>query len=117
MTGAEEWRWLAAWPPPAAPQSWYLQSDGGLARTTPAGASAPDTYTYDPAQPTPNLAGPVGSQGRARVDNRILEARPDVLTFTSTRIDAGLEVIGVPVVDLHVSSDQQHTDFFARFAR
>jgi uncharacterized protein len=114
VTGAEEWRALPAWPPPAASQSWYLQSDGGLAMTTPPAASAPDTYTYDPADPTPNLAGPVGSQGRARVDNRILEARPDVLTFTSTRIDAGLEVIGVPAVDLHVGSDRQHTDFFAR---
>jgi putative CocE/NonD family hydrolase len=113
VTGAEQWRTLPGWPPAAAPQIWYLQSDGGLAMTTPAG-SPPDTYTYDPADPTPNLAGPVGNQGTARVDNRIVEARPDVLTFTSTRLDAGLEVIGVPAVDLHVSSDRQHTDFFAR---
>jgi putative CocE/NonD family hydrolase len=114
VTGAEEWRWIPAWPPPATEQVWYLQSYGGLATTRPATGSPPDTYTYDPADPTPNLAGPVGNQGRARVDNRILEVRPDVLTFTSTRLDAGLEVIGVPAVDLHISSDRQHTDFFAR---
>lgn len=114
VTGAEEWRWMPAWPPSAAAQVWYLQSYGGLATTRPPSPSPPDTYTYDPADPTPNLAGPVGSQGRARVDNRILEARPDVLTFTSTRLATDLEVIGVPAVDLHVSSDRQHTDFFAR---
>jgi putative CocE/NonD family hydrolase len=113
VTGAEEWRSVPAWPPPAVAQCWYLQSHGGLAMTTP-GGSAPDTYSYDPVDPTPNLAGPVGSQGRARVDNRILEARPDVLTFTSTGLPASLEVIGVPAVDLHVSSDREHTDFFAR---
>jgi putative CocE/NonD family hydrolase len=114
ITGAEEWRWMPDWPPPAVSQSWYLQSGGGLAVTTPPGGSQPDTYVYDPADPTPNLAGPVGNQGRARVDNRILEARPDVLTFTSTSLGADLEVIGVPAVDLHVSSDRQYTDFFAR---
>lgn len=114
VTGAEEWRPIRVWPPAAAAQYWYLQSYGGLATTRPPTGSPPDTYTYDPADPTPNLAGPVGNQGRARVDNRILEARPDVLTFTSTRLDADLEVIGVPAVDLHVGSDRQHTDFFAR---
>jgi len=114
VTGAEEWRWLPSWPPPGVPQTWYLQSHGGLAMTAPPGVSPPDTYTYDPADPTPNVGGAVGSQGRARVDNRILEVRPDVLTFTTTRLDADLEVIGVPAVDLHVSSDRLHTDFFAR---
>ncbi|HEY7325745.1 MAG TPA: CocE/NonD family hydrolase [Streptosporangiaceae bacterium] len=114
VTGVEEWRQLPAWPPPASAQNWYLQPYRGLAMTRPAGASPPDTYLYDPANPTPNLAGPVGNQGRARVDNRILESRPDVLTFTSTGLDTDVEIIGRPAVDLHVSSDRQHTDFFAR---
>jgi uncharacterized protein len=114
VTGAEEWRRMPAWPPPAESQTWYLQSHGGLARTAPPGSSPPDTYAYDPGDPTPSLAGPVGSQGKARVDNRMLEIRADVLTFTSTRLDADLEVAGVPAVDLHVGSDLQHTDFFAR---
>jgi uncharacterized protein len=114
VTGADEWRLMPAWPPPASSETWYLQSCGGLAMTRPPGGSAPDSYAYDPADPTPNLAGPVGNQGTARVDNRVLESRPDVLTFTSTGLDADVEVIGVPAVDLHVSSDRQHTDFFAR---
>ncbi len=113
VTGAEHWRDLPSWPPASSDQAWYLQPDGGLASTLPAD-SAPDAYTYDPADPTPNLAGPVGAQGAARVDNRMLEARPDVLTFTSLLLASDLEVIGVPAVELYVESDREHTDCFAR---
>jgi uncharacterized protein len=113
VTGAETWRDVPAWPPESSPHSWYLQPDGGLQMSAPE-SGAPDQYTYDPADPTPNLAGPVRYNGRARVDNRELEARPDVLTFTSPALTSDLEVIGVPEVDLRVSSDREHTDFFAR---
>jgi uncharacterized protein len=113
VTGAEHWRELPSWPPASTPQPWYLHP-AGILRTAEAGESAPDEYTYDPADPTPNLAGPVGLNGIARVDNRVLEARPDVLTYTSPALARDVEVIGVPEVDLRVSSDREHTDFFAR---
>jgi len=113
VTGADQWRDLPAWPPVGTAQTWYLQPDGQLGADLP-GDSQPDEYTYDPANPTPNLAGPVGAQGAARVDNRMLEARPDVLTFTGTALAVDLEVIGVPAVELHVASDREHTDVFAR---
>jgi uncharacterized protein len=113
VTGAEQWRDLPAWPPASSAQPWYLHSGGELGVSQPADAE-PDRYTYDPADPTPNLAGPLISPGAARVDNRVLEARPDVLTFTSGPISADLEVIGVPAVDLHVGSSREHTDVFAR---
>jgi len=113
VTGAEEWRDLPCWPPANSPESWFLQPEGGLGPDLPA-ESAPDGYIYNPADPTPNLAGPVGAQGAARVDNRVLEARSDVLTFTGTALERDVEVIGVPAVELHVASDREHTDFFAR---
>lgn len=113
VTGADEWRDLPAWPPAASPQRWYLQSDGGLAAGLPT-RGQPDRYTYNPADPTPSLGGPVGNQGAARVDNRMVEARSDVVTFTSATLPADLEIIGVPAVELHVASNREHTDFFAR---
>lgn len=113
VTGAEEWRDLPDWPPPSTAQAWYLQPEGRLGSELPAD-SAPAAYTYDPADPTPNLAGPVGAQGPARVDNRMLEARPDVLTFTGAALAADLETIGVPAVELYVASDREHSDFFVR---
>jgi len=121
VTGAEHWRDLQAWPPASSPQSWFLQPGGGLGTDFPAESApdnapdnAPDSYLYDPADPTPNLAGPVGAQGAARVDNRMLEARHDVLTFTGQALERDVEVVGVPTVELHVASDREHTDFFAR---
>ncbi len=113
VTGADEWRDLSAWPPAGTSRLWYLSPDGGLS-TSPAAECAPDSYTYDPADPTPSLGGPVGNAGQARVDNQALEARPDVLTYSGPALVHDLEVIGVPEVDLRVRSDREHTDFFAR---
>ena len=113
VTGADQWRDLPSWPPASTSEPWYLHPGGGLQTVTP-GESAPDEYTYDPADPTPNLAGPVGLNGIARVDNRVLEARRDVLTYTSPALAHDLEVVGVPEVDLRVTSDCEHTDVFAR---
>src|SRR3954451_17519935 len=83
VTGAREWHDLSAWPPPdATPQRWHLQPRGALSPSAPA-PSDPDRYRYDPADPTPALAGPV-LVGRAKpTNNARLEARADVLTYTS----------------------------------
>jgi putative CocE/NonD family hydrolase len=113
VTGAEEWRDLPAWPPDTQPRRWHLQPGGALAAGLPT-ASEPDRYTYHPADPTPSLGGAVGLQGTARVDNRVLEARSDVLTYTSTPLQDDLEVFGEVTADLFVRSSREHTDFFAR---
>ncbi len=113
VTGAEEWRELPSWPPQTHAQRWHLQPGRALAPDPPA-PGEPDRYRYDPADPTPSLGGPVGLSGQARVDNRVLEARPDVLTYTSQPLPADLEVIGETSAELFVRSSREHTDFFAR---
>jgi putative CocE/NonD family hydrolase len=76
----------------------------------------PDHYRYDPANPTPavggNMLGAMPRMGQR--DNRALEARPDVLMYTSAPLEQDLEVIGPVIADLYVSSSREHTDFFAR---
>ncbi|HWF81775.1 MAG TPA: CocE/NonD family hydrolase [Streptosporangiaceae bacterium] len=115
--GVGEWRDLPTWPPQASEQRWHLQSGGGLGQDAPE-AAEPDGYTYDPADPTPSVGGPVLSASPRRIspppDNRALEARPDVLTYTSAPLDRDLEVIGQVTADLVVRSSLEHTDFFAR---
>lgn len=114
VTGANEWRDLPDWPPPGARlQRFYLQQAFGLAPDIP-GASSPDQYRYDPADPTPALAGPVLMGKSLPTDNRQLEARPDVLTYTSAPLEHNLEVIGPVQTDLFVRSSLEHTDFFVR---
>ncbi len=114
VTGANEWRDLPDWPPPdAQSQRFYLQQAFGLAPAI-SEASSPDQYRYDPADPTPALAGPVLMGKSLPTDNRKLEARPDVLTYTSAPLEHDLEVIGPVQADLFVRSSLEHTDFFVR---
>jgi uncharacterized protein len=115
VMGANTWRHFADWPPPVQSERWYLQANGGLAPTTPL-ASQPDRYRYDPADPTPAVGG--NSLGAAKhmgpKDNRSLEARADVLVYTSAVLEQDMEVIGPVTAELYVRSSLEHTDFFAR---
>jgi hypothetical protein len=107
------WRELEDWPPPADPTRWYLHPGGRLATDAPNAPSAPDRYRYDPLSPTPALGG-IGMLTGGPVDNGELEARPDVLAYTSDPLDEPLVLIGPVEADLRVSSSLDHTDFFVR---
>ncbi len=114
VTGANEWRDYPDWPPPGTrEQRFHLQPGLALAVDLPP-RSEPDHYRYDPANPTPVLAGPLLAGKSLPTDNRPLEARPDVLTYTSAPLDRDLEVIGPVQADLYVKSSLEHSDFFAR---
>jgi putative CocE/NonD family hydrolase len=111
--GAGQWRDLPSWPPAATEQRWHLQADGGLHQEVPQDGE-PDEYIYDPASPTPSVGGPLLARVKGRPDNRALEARPDVRTYTSAPLERDLDVIGHVRADLFVRSSLEHTDFFAR---
>jgi putative CocE/NonD family hydrolase len=111
-TGAG-WRDLDDWPPSDARTRWYLHPDGRLATDEPAQPSEPDCYRYDPADPTP-AAGGIGMLTGGPVDNRPLEARHDVLVYTSDRLAGAVEVIGPVEARLRVNSSIEYTDFFVR---
>ncbi|MFI5484392.1 CocE/NonD family hydrolase [Micromonospora echinaurantiaca] len=108
------WRDLPDWPPPATPVRWHLHPAGALA-TEPAAPSAPDGFWYDPADPTPSLGGPLLVAQRAGpVDNRPVEARPDVLTWTSAPLADPVEVAGPVHAEVHVRSELSYLDVFVR---
>ncbi|WNG61333.1 CocE/NonD family hydrolase [Archangium gephyra] len=114
VMGANTWRDFSEWPPPGIQtQRWHLQTDRGLSPATPA-ASGPSRYRYDPANPTPSLGGALLTKEAGPRDNRELESRPDVLTYTSAPLEKDLEVIGPVQAELFVRSSLPHTDFFAR---
>ena len=114
VTGHEEWRDVACWPPPGhAPQRWHLHGDGRLDPAEPA-ASEPDAYTYDPADPTPNIGGTVLRRSGGRRDQARTERRADVLVFTSDVLTSAVEVIGDVSAEIHVGSDNQHFDVLVR---
>jgi len=107
------WRELDDWPPPSDRTHWYLHADGRLATDAPSSPSEPDTYRYDPADPTPSVGG-IGMLTGGALDNQVLEARSDVLAYTSEALREPLELIGSVQATLHVRSSIDHTDFFVR---
>jgi hypothetical protein len=106
-------RELDAWPPATTARRWHLQAGGGLAEAPPA-ASEPDGFRYDPADPTPAVGGTSLSSNSGSRDNRALEARADVLTYTSAPLEDDVEVIGPVFAELFVTSSTEHFDVFAR---
>jgi uncharacterized protein len=117
-SGTRQWRELPEWPPAeAAPATWYLQAGGGLAAQPPdvPGGPASTRFRYDPADPTPSVGGRIMSMttGGSR-NNARLEARPDVVTFSTAPLQAPVQVGGAPSVRLYLNSDNAYCDIFAR---
>jgi putative CocE/NonD family hydrolase len=109
------WRQLASWPPPDTEERpLWLGERGRLESNRPAEASRPDRYRYDPSDPTPSLGGPVLLEREPVVDNRQLEARGDVLTYTTPQLESVVEAIGPVRVELWVRPSSAHFDVFAR---
>jgi putative CocE/NonD family hydrolase len=112
LGGVDEWLDLAEWPPPTERRRLHLHPGGALADQHPV-ESDPDIYHYDPHNPTPQVGGN-SDPGFGSRDNRSLEARPDVLTYTTDPLPADLDVLGAATADLFVHSSFEHTDFFVR---
>jgi uncharacterized protein len=117
VMGEEAWRDFGTWPPPGyLPKRFYLQPGGGLDRMPPGpGGPPPSRYRYDPADPTPAVGGVrMTRSSSGRVDNGKLEARPDVLTYTTAPLDADTEVIGEVSAEIWFRSSLAHADVFVR---
>ncbi len=125
--GVNEWRTARSWPPPAVQwQEWFLRSggrantaagDGELRREAPTD-EPPDTFLYNPRDPVPTLGGalccnPVHNVGGV-FDQRPIEARQDVLVYTSPPLPEPVEVSGPILVTLHASTSALDTDWTAK---
>jgi predicted acyl esterase len=122
--GSNKWQTSETWPPEGAePMTFFLSSggkanslhgDGVLASAAP-DVDRSDTFTYDPMNPVLSYGGNVCCTGNAvhagSFDQRRMEARADVLVYTSEPFSEGVEVSGPIVPTLYVSSDVKDTDF------
>jgi hypothetical protein len=119
-----EWRSASAWPVPGTTfTSFYLASggnantlngDGALGADGSVRRAPSDTFTYDPANPTPSLssrtAGARGGLPQGSVDNRKNEERADVLVYTGEPLAEGMEVTGPVRATIYVSTNVVDTD-------
>jgi uncharacterized protein len=114
VMGEEAWRDFDAWPPSGySPQRFHLHPAGVLAGEAPP-ESEPDRYRYDPADPTPAAGGVRMVRDSGRVDNTAIEARADVLTYTTAVLDQDVEVVGEVSAEVWFRSSLPHADVFVR---
>lgn len=118
VMGRNVWRDEPEWPLRRARiEEHFLRANGGLATAAPGEAEESSTFVYDPADPVPTLGGhlvmatayPAGPR-----DQTPIEAREDVLVFTSAPLEEEMEVTGRIRVVLHASSSAPSTDWVAR---
>jgi putative CocE/NonD family hydrolase len=125
LLGADEWRGYSEWPPEGTTVTpYYLRQGAALSLGEPSGDEAGDRYDYDPADPVPTVGGvnsvftmTQGAETRiipGPYDQRPLEARDDVLTYTSEPLERDLDVVGPVEMTLYAASSAKDTDFFVR---
>jgi putative CocE/NonD family hydrolase len=118
LMGANRWCSSSSWPPPdCIPVDLFLKGQGRLCLDADA-ESASTAFTYDPLLPTPTLGGsivshvlPVGSVNVASV-----QARSDVICFTTPRLQSHFDHIGPLRVHLFAATTATDTDFVARLS-
>src|SRR5690606_917972 len=96
-------------------QPWHLHAGRRLSVKPPSSESTKDCFRYDPADPTPSIGGPLllANVSGPR-DNRPVEARPDVLVYTSDVLPAPYEVVGPVTATVFVSASRPYHDVFVR---
>jgi len=123
--GINKWNQSEQWPPAAAEMTtFYLSSNGGanslfgdgkLGIDKPTKKSPKDAFTYDPMNPVKSYGGNVCCTGNAiqggSFDQQHMEARNDILVYTSEPLEEGIEVRGFIETTLFVGSDAKDTDF------
>ena len=129
-TGERRWHRMAEWPPPATAAEFRLHADRTLTTAAvqpatgdhppaagPADPSHPAgrvSYRFDPGDPTPAVGGRTLNGSTGVKDNRRLETRPDLVTFTTDPLPTAVDVIGSPTLELALEVDVPHADLFVR---
>ena len=127
IMGVNRWRDEHEWPLARTSwEKWYLHSGGtansamgdGVVSTDPPAGGQPDSFAYDPQYPVQTMGGnnccsphivPWGPH-----DQRPVEARHDVLCYTSPPLEADLEVTGPIKLVLYAATDGTDTDWTAK---
>ena len=126
QTGSNTWKTYATWPVDnTTPTNLYLRTDGTLSFEAPPAASKRERafreYLSDPANPVPYRQRPIsptypnGDWRRWEVaDQRFVDGRPDVLSYTSAPLDHDLTVTGELWAQLYASTSGTDADFVVK---
>ena len=127
VMGRNEWREEDDWPLARAQSTkYFLHSDGGANSLHGSGSlsiaspckESPDHYVYDPANPAPTVGGPLCCDSwhlpPGPRDQRPVEAREDVLVYSTPAFTRDTEITGPISLELFAKSTAVDTDFTAK---
>ena len=124
VMGANVWRDEQEWPLARAREtSWYLRSgghantangDGRLATDVGGGDEPPDMFLADPAKPVPTRGGAMIAEGAGTFPQNDVEARSDVLVYSTSPLAEDVEVTGPVSAILYVTTSSPSADFAAK---
>jgi putative CocE/NonD family hydrolase len=111
VQGVHRWRDEEEWP--LARTRWTPYYLGGAGRLTadPPADEPPDTFVYDPRDPVPTAGGAMLGPGAGVARQDAIEARSDVLVYSTPPLTEDVEVTGPVRLVLHVATTAPATDF------
>ncbi len=121
VMGADVWRDEQEWPLARARYTpFYLQSagnansaagDGSLTSAPAADPQPVDSFEYDPRNPVPSAGGAMIGPRAGTARQNAVEARPDVLVYSTSPLAEDVEVTGPVRLVLYVTTSATETDF------
>jgi uncharacterized protein len=127
VMGSNHWREEDDWPiVRASSTNYFLHSAGranslrgdGILSVTPPRSENFDHYTYDPSNPAPTAGGPlccdIDHLAPGPRDQRAVEARDDVLIYSTAPLAQDVEVTGPVRLEFYAKSSAVDTDFTAK---
>lgn len=116
-TGADRWEVDSKWPA-GTEKPLYLGANSTLSWAKP-DAAGQDDYISDPAKPVPFLPRPIRIEGDAWrhwlvSDQRFVDGRPDVLSYTTDVLTKPVHIKGAPRVDLRAATTGRDSDWVVK---
>jgi putative CocE/NonD family hydrolase len=130
--GANRWYAEDDWPLPQTVYTRYylhsggkantLKGDGTLSTTVPT-QEQPDSYAYDPADPTPDSYDKIGTRTPkirrgghidGPVDTRVSSLRDDILVYQTPPLQEAIEITGPITAKLFAATSAKDTDWMIR---
>jgi putative CocE/NonD family hydrolase len=114
-SGANRWEESPRWPM-GTPTALYLAAGNRAGFDRPA-AAGHDDYVSDPAKPVPFLPRPLSSGDADQWptwlvhDQRFVDGRTDVLSYTSAPLTKAVHIMGLPQVDLFAATSGTDSDW------
>ena len=117
-TGINKWEASPRWPM-GTPTPVYLTAGNGVSFERPV-ASGHNDYVADPAKPVPFLPRPVAMNDSDQWhswlvhDQRFVDGRTDVMTYTGAPLTKAVHIMGPPQVDLFAATSGTDSDWVVK---